>query len=870
MFCAVSFVPVITSFVLSADVPLPSSRNDLLAEGGFEAPHSHSSWYENNWDHCSLLVKRDRTVRFEGNQSLHVRLPTADCVNFQYVQPISGIQPGDQLGLHFAVKGTEDPHAAPAVRAWLMHREPPYDMYFETQVRPGPDWSVHDVRLTLGKNVHPDRNAIMFVFDEPGEFWIDDVKLYQLPEQSPAPPLTGNQVKNGSFEVGRDRWYATFREAGGYRHAPAATEANIRADLFVEKTDNAPHGRNVMRFPVFQDCLAKVTSAYFPLRYGHPAIVSLYMKGTEPDLAVDVSLGHGRFYPAHHLDTKRFMLTTEWKRYEFSIAPAPSTAGTYFIELQAFKPGTYWVDSVTVYERDFKPSELHEAVVGWQPIDDRHPGNIFPEGEEIRFKLLGYDPTGSGSIQLRGHVMDAWDRSAETIRATIPLDETGHGATEVELPVLGYGSFKCELFQDGSEVTGPAVEIIYHTPPTLRPLKQCSDSFFGGHCELTPYNLHVAELAGFRWLRLHPPLHTKWVVVEPQPYEFVFHTAGVERAASQGFQILGTFGTTPTFYSSAPPGKATGNVFSNYAPTDWVAWKQYIRRTVEAYRPWIHSWENWNEPDGGFLQVRPDQDRVQIYMQILEATNQVLSELDFRVVHTGGAIASLHRPFMKSVLDAGGGRFMNRLSFHHYGDVFRPDLFARLQQIRGYAGEQGGPLEVWHTEGGRWLHNSPSWLKTSGIDNSGLVSIGEGAASLTRMIAMLKAAGIRKHFHYTSHTHPAGHTVYRHGHNLADVNGIPHAQFGSHTAAVWLLEEAEGIHFGYRDISSGRNGAQVAVAEFRRAGRPLYVIWSDRPVAAEAISELARTEEVRAFDMMGNGITPPAEITRDPVYYWLE
>jgi hypothetical protein len=398
-------------------------------------------------------------------------------------------------------------------------------------------------------------------------------------------------------------------------------------------------------------------------------------------------------------------------------------------------------------------------------------------------------------------------------------------------------------------------------------LQNSRDSFFGGHAALTPYNFRVAELAGLRLLRLHPPLLTKWLVVEPEPDQFVFHTAGVERATERGFQVVGTLGTTPEFYSSAPDGKATGTPFSNYAPANWKAWKRYVKRTINAYQPWIDTWEHWNEPDGGFLQVGPRQDRFKLYMQMLEQTDQVIQEEDFGITLIGGAIVTPRRQFIHNMLQADGGSYLDYLSFHHYGRVPSAQWVEKMNMMRGFRARHGGPLELWHTEGGAWLHTAPTWLKTSGLDNTGLESMAEGAATLVKTMTMLKALGIRKHFHYPSQIHQAGHIVYRHGHNLADVNGIPHAQFGAHAAAVWLLEEAEGLHYEQRTVE----GTKVSVAHFRRHGEPLLVAWSKQPVSSSLVREIAEADQkCLIYDMMGNNMDRPEKITRFPVYFWMK
>jgi hypothetical protein len=131
-------------------------------------------------------------------------------------------------------------------------------------------------------------------------------------------------------------------------------------------------------------------------------------------------------------------------------------------------------------------------------------------------------------------------------------------------------------------------------------------------------------------------------------------------------------------------------------------------------------------------------------------------------------------------------------------------------------------------------------------------------------MALLKAIGVKKHFHYTGCGHQAGRIVYRNGfQNLIDINGIPHAAFGAHAAAVLFLEGAEGRGFEERNAAD----ASARLARFERGSEEIVVLWSDKPVPLVQFPEFS-PRSVHAFDMMGNRIGDPenASTGASPIY----
>ena len=113
-------------------------------------------------------------------------------------------------------------------------------------------------------------------------------------------------------------------------------------------------------------------------------------------------------------------------------------------------------------------------------------------------------------------------------------------------------------------------------------------------------------MLGVSWLRMHPPLGTKWFIVEPEKNRFQFIDQPIQYAKKLGFHILGSLDTTPRWASSAPNHlqneKAQG--YRAYPPEDISDWEHYVSQTVAHYKGVIDHWEIWNEPDsGGFFKL---------------------------------------------------------------------------------------------------------------------------------------------------------------------------------------------------------------------------------------------------------------------------
>jgi len=855
----------------SSDKPEQNSEN-LISDPGFEQDKASSPWLENNWAKNDVEFARDTTNPHSGTQSerISLRHATGSATDVQLVYPKLAVKPGMPYRLRFWLRG---PSNTKPIIVSLRQTGAPYRVYFSTEVALNGNWTESVFNIVLPANLSKQEISLLFELKEENTFWIDDVSLTELPAQSTEAPLVGNQIKNGSFEVGRDHWYATFRETGGLAGSNLAANNNVRANILSQPEADAPDGHHVLAFEIFPSCRIMLTSAYFHLRYGYPVSINFWMKSPEPGTPFRVGLGQGK-YPSLVFETKDFTSSdNKWKFYHMVVTPKPSSSGTYYLEFDADHPGKYELDAISAVDGDTDVSDYpkRKMEMGWGSPDATPAGNLFYPGDTIHFPLNIVALPCPKAIAVRLRLVDYREHELKTWNTDVALDAEGYGQTDVSLPSDRMGGFKVEAFPDGESASPlPLTELLYSVVPHLKPPGDEPDSFFGAHVDLTPYNLAIAERVGFRWLRLHAPLSTKWMVVEPEKGKFDFDTQGVALARSKGFHLLGTLGTTPWFYADGDPAKTRqSSWYKSYPPKDWDAWRTYVQKTAIAFSPYIWDWEIWNEPDGDFLLVSPGEDKAQVYVDIVSHTRQDLDDAGIHAFLVGNAVAHLDGPFTLKELTLGGGKQVDALSFHFYGEDSgpeekKPPMADQLAQMRQFPNRSGQVPELWDTEGGIWLNGAHSWLDSAEIPSTVVTNIEDAANTMVRMVAALKAMGVKRYFYYAANAAPSGGADYRDdGRGMVDTNGIVQPAGAAHAAAVSFLENAEPNGLETKLVGTNK----VIFARFHTVDSTITVIWARHPVKLGQIAE-SEWQDASGFEMMGNPLPLSSEtdITLDPIY----
>lgn len=855
---------------------------NLIVNPGFEAGAIGSPgyrWRPNNWakNDVAFVLDSDRphsgqyAQRITMNRILHEP-------QVEFAQRNIPVKPGMAVQLRFWMRGRTN---SLPIQVQFRKGEAPYTTYWDFQIAPEDQWTEYVFNVTLPPATDPDDTALMFNMKQENTYWLDDVSVVEFPVTDGRPAMTGNLLANGSFEAGRDRWYAEFRESGGksYSNFEPAVQKNIQADITAVAAADAPSGHRVLRFPVFENCSTNLTSAYFSMRYNIPAIISFKLKTSAPGRNFHVQLGSGKVPNLTVLGKGFTSPDTDWHTYTFPVTPAPSSSGVYFLQLSTASPGEYELDSVRVNEggQPFDDDQARRFNAGIEPADDTHPANIFYHNDKALFRLRVENsaPTPGiipDPIPFRGRVVDVWNRTISEFNLAVTLDEQGMGEATFQLPTHLRGGFKCEMDRADIPLSRvmPAAELIYNVVDPLPSPKDAGDSYFGGHVMLTPYNLLIAERAGFRWLRLHPPMPTKWMVIEQEPGKYDFQLEGVQRAHDMGFKLLGSFDTTPTFFALPQFSKTTGGWSNNSLPGDWAAYRRYVVAVTRAFAPYIDHWEVWNEPDSsGFLKVPDEKKRAESYVEILRNTRQALDDAGLKPPLVAPAVSHITaKIFRPAVRD--GARDLDIVSFHYYNETtgpeeFKPAMSDELAFIRGFKNHAGQTPDIWMTEGGVWLASGNTWLRTSQAPHTQVVGVLDAAHSLVRTAVAFKAMGLGKHFHYADFAAPSGRTVCRDEcSGLIDVNGIPLPSLAAHAAMVRFLDQAQPLGLQVEKVG----GTDVVLARFIRDSRPITVVWSRVPVSLRDAGAVLPTGG-KLYDMMGNPLRRDQGIllSLNPIYF---
>lgn len=232
-------------------------------------------------------------------------------------------------------------------------------------------------------------------------------------------------------------------------------------------------------------------------------------------------------------------------------------------------------------------------------------------------------------------------------------------------------------------------------------------NFFGTQTHFGQHRAGVDELldlikgARLDWIRDE----AYWSEVEKQkgvfdfPPSYDYYLRAVQARSIQVLLIL-DFGNS--LYSGLEKGGPA-------TEAERKAFARYCREVVKRYRPFgVRHYEIWNEPNAStFWKPQPNPED---YARLLEAAYKSCKEADPGSTVLGCSTSGTDMNFIGRVLAAGGGRFMDAVSFHPYCQPLPPEkkLLTDISKLKGVA--PGKPL--WITEIGYPTHTG-----AAGVDD---------------------------------------------------------------------------------------------------------------------------------------------------------
>jgi hypothetical protein len=236
--------------------------------------------------------------------------------------------------------------------------------------------------------------------------------------------------------------------------------------------------------------------------------------------------------------------------------------------------------------------------------------------------------------------------------------------------------------------------------------------------------LEMVREMGAPWVVEYFP----WAYSEPEQGRFDWSHADlvVDHARRQGLTVIARLGFVPEWARPDPEDQPT--TFTYLDADQYDAFAAYTAAFVARYRGRVDHIVVWNEPnlslEWGYRPVDPD-----AYSELLRTAYRAAKAANPGVVVLGGALASTLAPvgdpegmndleYLRRMLAAGAGDYMDGLAVHAYGWRLPPDApadpgvvnYARTELQRQLLVEAGhDDLPIYITEGG-W-NDHPRWTK---------------------------------------------------------------------------------------------------------------------------------------------------------------
>ena len=808
---------------------------ELLQNGDFEAGFGPNGiaehWADNSsWADLDVTYARETVNPHSGQACQRVTCSHLISGAVQMIPaPGLALQRGRIYRVHAWLRG------APARVAVQLRLAPaPYTVYIERHLTPASEWQKIEYFWT--SNVDDPQARFMLRLAQSGTVWVDDVSVAQVTMEEALrmvpPPVSGNLLHNGGFDLGLANWM--INHGCDYWH---------EAELTVEETASGP----VLKAVVPDGVRVGIGSDAVDVAQGHPVTISCRMKASEPT-TVDFNSNHCG---------QRVSVNRQWQAFEAAGKARFQPASHGVVQVGVTGPVTLWIDDVQLRQDGESEGEGPRAAM----ISDRHPFSLYHDGEEPVLRVLRSSATALGASW---QVENFWGDVVMSGRCTPAV---GRHEQRLSCAGLPRGWYRASVSWHIGERTCRN-ESVFALLPAWRRTGDIQSSPFGAHFPVDPTGLRLARAVGVRWLRLHPPNHTKWRVVQPAQDEWRWRDDPIRIAREAGLQLCGSLDRCPTWASSAPPGTPDNAFYTGtgaWLPRAWEEWETYVRETVRRHREDIHIWEVWNEPNlTNWLIPREGQTRAQAYVEMLKHTTPIVRREHPQAVVVGGCVAgeltkaSLARKFAFDIIDLGALELMDVFSFHQY--IFRSvdegdePIEVWLTGLREKMRAAGRELPIINSEGG---YATPGTAITYRPCSQGTVPPDSMARWLVRQYVAQIALGVERFYFYNFFID--GSAAVRQWQGFLEGDGQPLPNVAAYATMTWLLD-------GATFQRTERPSPDVWVHTFALPRGQLAVAWSRTGTTAA----LPFPDATHAWDLMGAEIALPEDrtftVTDAPIY----
>ena len=819
--------------------PLLAHAANPLPNGDFEGAFGDNGiaqgWADNSgWADLDVRYDREEQNPHGGRACQKVTCTRLASGAVQMI-PTSGVPLGK--GLVYRVRAWLRGDVPQAVAVQLREAPAPYRVYVEQGLNLKAQWQ--PVEYFWTSTVDDLQGRFMLRFTQEGTVWVDDVSCEEVsPDDllrlAPPPPV-GNLVANGSFELGLASWF--LGHGCDYWQEPAVT------------IEPQPDGSHCLKLQVPAGIGVGLSSALFAVAPGRSLTISCRARA-EPGIKLSLTSRCCGTSAQVGADWQTLRATG---RVGFTPEPHDS------VRVSFAGPVTLWLDDFSARQSVLLSpgAPRFEAAV----LPDRFPLALYHDGEACTLRLLA---SGSPPAPVSWRVEDFWDKNVLSGTWQPTPKASARALSVSQLP---RGWYRAEVSWRDGEGTRYHECTFVRLPPKERrgPIET---SPFGAHFALDPSGIELAQAVGVRWLRLHPPNHTKWRVVEPEKGKWAWRDEPIRIAREAGFALCGSLDRLPTWASTAPAGVPEWDFYTGtgaYLPRDWAEWESYVEQTVVRYRGTIHVWEIWNEPNlGDWLHPRAGQTLAQAYLELMQHTYPVVKRVDPQATVIGGCVAgALTRggpaaQFGRELLSLGASKYMDVFSFHDYigesVDERADPIETWTDRLRQQMKAAGGELPIINSEGG---YANPGTGFRHRPWKAQTVPSPTMARWLVRQYVSQWAAGVERFFFYNFFMDGRPDTQEWEG--FVEGEGQPRPNVAAYTVMTWLLD---GATFDATD----RPDPDTWVHRFRTPRGPLWVAWR----RTGTTGQLRVPGAVRWWDLMGVEHPAPKSgaltLTDAPVY----
>lgn len=555
---------VIMLILLSYGKLLQADTSNLLSNGSFDNIPSNGiarGWKDNSgW--ADVKVKYSAEI----DEAYSRKSQKIECILFrsgavQFTQPGIRITKGRGHSVSIWMKGD----VVSPVELLLRKPGTPYSTYFSKSFKVDTTWREYKFRGISEVDVP---NALFMIrFTGTGTLWIDDAVFTETSaDGSSAQPLIGNQVSNGSFEVGLDRWGINIRETGGYEFA---MPVSMQKQQPVIDVNNKKVGIASLKITIPENGRFRLTSPYIKVNPGREYALSLWLS-SDRRRNLRIGLGAGSFGNGTS-KSKMIQIERGWNRYILSTVLPAAPEDAWFVYVEAEGDGIIWVDGVQLEEGSVtRYSSNKLAEIG---LKREHTATLYESDEDVSLTaILSSEKGGRYSAVIRS--VDYQGEEKRLWKGDIVLAPNERRELNIGHPTmrLGYHRLVAQVSRFGEvlDTSEMAIGIV-----SKRASGSSFDSYFGGHSQFNRRSLDEIKMLGVDWLRMHPPDGTKWFIVERTEGKFDYFDESILLAKSMGFSILGSLDTTPRWASTAPPDQfgQGANGYRSYEPENLEEWE---------------------------------------------------------------------------------------------------------------------------------------------------------------------------------------------------------------------------------------------------------------------------------------------------------